>query len=102
MVGPIKSSTGFDVIKVERIDRKPGKSLAEARPEIIAKLAVDKRKSALTDLVAKVEDGISENRTFDEVAQANKLPVTQTPPLVANGRVYVGAYKTVTVFGLTD
>ncbi|URD62022.1 peptidyl-prolyl cis-trans isomerase [Sphingomonas sp. KRR8] len=86
VVGPIKSSTGYDVIKVERIDRKPGKSLAEARPEIIAKLAVDKRKSALTDLVAKVEDGISENRTFDEVAQANKLPVTQTPPLVANGQ----------------
>ena len=86
VVGPVRSSTGWDVIKVERIDRQPGRSLAEARPEIVARLSGDKRKNALTDLVTRVEDGISEGRTFDEVAQANRLSVAQTPPIVANGQ----------------
>ncbi|WP_114228318.1 MULTISPECIES: peptidylprolyl isomerase [Sphingomonas] len=86
VVGPIKSSTGFDVIKVERVDRKAGKTLADAKPEIVAKLAGDKRKNALTDAAGKIEDGIGESRTFDELAQANKLPVTTTPPLTATGQ----------------
>jgi peptidyl-prolyl cis-trans isomerase D len=86
VVGPIRSSTGWDVIKVERIDRQPGRTLAEARSEIVARLAGDKRKNALTDLVTRVEDGISDGRTFDEVAQANRLQVAQTPPIVANGQ----------------
>ncbi|MCW3798786.1 peptidyl-prolyl cis-trans isomerase [Sphingomonas sp. BN140010] len=86
VVGPVRSSTGWDVIKVERIERTPGKTLDQARAEIAAKLVADKRKNALTDLVTRVEDQISDGRTLAEVAQANKLPVTQTPPLIANGQ----------------
>jgi len=86
VIGPVRSSTGFDVIKVERIDRTPGRTLDQARAEISAKLVTDKRKNALTDLVTKIEDQISDGRTLAEVAQANKLPVTQTPPLIANGQ----------------
>lgn len=86
VIGPVRSTTGFDVIKVERINRTPGRTLAQARSEIIAKLSADKRKNALTDLVTKVEDEIADGRTFDEVAQANRLTVTQTPPILANGQ----------------
>jgi len=86
VIGPVRSSTGWDVIKVERIDRTAGRTLDQARAEIAAKLVTDKRKTALTDLVTRVEDQISDGRTLAEVAQANQLPVTQTPPLVANGQ----------------
>jgi len=89
VVGPIKSTTGFDVIKVEKIDRKPARTLAEARAEIAAKLVGDKAKNALTDLVTKIEDGINESRTFDEVTSANKLAVTNTPPLTGTGQSLV-------------
>ena len=85
IVGPVQSNTGWDVIKVESIERTAGKSLAEARAEIAAKLTADKRKNALADLVTKVEDEISDGRNFSEVTTANKLPVVTTPPVIANG-----------------
>ena len=86
IVGPVKSNTGWDVVKVERIDRGAGRSLPSVQAEIAARLAADKRKEALTDLVARIEDQIGEGRNFSEIASANKLTVTQTPPLIANGQ----------------
>lgn len=85
VIGPVRSSTGFDVIKVESISAASGRSLDQARAEIVAKLMVDKRKEALADLVGKVEDELADGRTFEEVAQANKLPVVTTPPLTRAG-----------------
>ncbi len=85
IVGPVQSSTGWDVIKVESIKRTAGKSLAEARGEIAARLAADKRKNALADLVTRIEDGIADGRNFSEVAAANRLPVLTTPPVIADG-----------------
>jgi peptidyl-prolyl cis-trans isomerase D len=85
VVGPLPSSTGFDVIKVESIAPASGRSLAEARAEIAGKLAADKRKEALADLVTRVEDQLAEGRTFEEVATANRLPVVATPALTRAG-----------------
>jgi peptidyl-prolyl cis-trans isomerase D len=85
IIGPVQSNTGWDVIKIESIERTPGKSLAEARTEIAAKLTSDKRKNALADLVTKVEDEISDGRNFAEVSAAHRLPVVTTPPLISNG-----------------
>jgi peptidyl-prolyl cis-trans isomerase D len=85
VVGPVQSSTGWDVIKVESVKHSTGKTLAQARSEIIAKLSADKRKNALSDLVAKIEEQIEDGRNFSEVAAANRLPVTTTPPVLING-----------------
>lgn len=85
VIGPIPSNTGFDVIKVERINSASGRTLAQAREEIVARLTADKRKEALADLVTRVEDQIAEGRTFEEVAQQNRLPVLVTPPLTRTG-----------------
>ncbi len=86
VIGPVQSELGWNVVKLESIAPKSGRTLAQARPEIVARLAVDKRKEALADLVGKVEDQISEGRNFAEVAAANRLPVSQTPPLTAAGQ----------------
>jgi peptidyl-prolyl cis-trans isomerase D len=85
IVGPIQSDLGWHVVKVDSIRREGGKPLAAARSEIAAKLTADKRKEALTDLVAKIEDAISEGSNFTEAAAQAKLPVTETPLIVANG-----------------
>lgn len=85
IVGPVQSSTGWDVIKVESVKRTAGKSLAEARGEIATRLSADKRKNALADLVTKVEDEIADGRNFSEVVAANRLPAITTPPVIADG-----------------
>ncbi|GLR48043.1 peptidylprolyl isomerase [Sphingomonas astaxanthinifaciens] len=88
VIGPVQSSTGFDAIKVESIQAASGKGLDQVRGEIVAKLTADKKKDALADLVGKVEDGIADGQTFEEVAAALKLPVTVTPPLTRNGGTF--------------
>ena len=85
VVGPLRSSTGFDVIKVESITPATGRSLEQARGEIVAKLTEQRRKDALADLVTRVEDQLAEGRTFEEVARANNLPVLATPGLTRAG-----------------
>ncbi len=85
IVGPIQSDLGWHVIKVESERREAGRTLAEARSEIAAKLTPEKRIEALTDLVTKVEDEIAEGSRFAEVAARNRLAVSETPPITASG-----------------
>ncbi|NJC06689.1 peptidyl-prolyl cis-trans isomerase D [Sphingomonas kaistensis] len=85
VIGPVQSSTGFDVIKVESIQAGAGRSLADARAEIATQLTAEKAKNALADLVGKVEDSLADGRTFEEVAAENKLPVLATPALTRAG-----------------
>src|SRR5688572_6489007 len=85
IVGPIQSDLGWHVVKVDSIRREGGKTLAAARSEIAAKLTSEKRKEALTDLVTKIEDAIAEGSNFTEAAAQAKLPVSETPLIIANG-----------------
>jgi peptidyl-prolyl cis-trans isomerase D len=85
VVGPLHSSFGWHVVKVESINRDPGKSLASVRGEIVTKLSVDKRKEALESLVEKVQTALDDGSSFEEAAAAAKLSITQTPLLLANG-----------------
>lgn len=88
VIGPVQSSTGFDVIKVESIQAGAGRSLADARGEIAAQLTDEKRKNALADLVEKVENSLADGRTFEEVATENRLPVLATPALTRAGAAF--------------
>lgn len=85
IVGPIQSDLGWHVIRVESIKGDPGKSLAAARTEIAAKLAVQKQQAALKALVDRVQDALDGGHSFADVAAANKLAVSSTPLLTAQG-----------------
>jgi peptidyl-prolyl cis-trans isomerase D len=85
IVGPVQSDLGWHVVKIDAVRREGGKSLAEARGEIAAKLGAEKRKDALTDLVTRVEDAIAEGSSCSEAAALAKLSVTETPLITATG-----------------
>ncbi|MEO5612352.1 MAG: SurA N-terminal domain-containing protein, partial [Sphingomicrobium sp.] len=85
IVGPLQSDLGWHVVKVDSIRREGGRPLAAARAEIAAKLNADKRKEALTDLVAKVEDSIAGGSNYVEAANQAKLAVTETALITASG-----------------
>ena len=86
VVGPVQSEFGWAVVKVESVRTEGGKTLAEARPEIAAKVTADKRKAALEELVERVQSAVDDGGNFAEAAGQAKLPVTTTPLIMANGR----------------
>ena len=85
VVGPIKTDFGWAVVKIDSVKKGGGKTLEQARGEIAAKLTADKRKGAIEDLVAKVQDALDNGSNFTEAAAAAKLPVTSTPLITAAG-----------------
>ena len=85
IVGPIRSDLGWHVIRIDEVRAASGRSLAQARGEIATQLAAGKRKEALADLVAKVEESFDDGASFAEAAAASKLTVMPTPPITGAG-----------------
>ncbi|HEX6605110.1 MAG TPA: peptidylprolyl isomerase [Sphingomicrobium sp.] len=85
VVGPIQSDFGWVVVKVDSVNKQGGKTLDQAREEIGARLLEDKRKAALEDLVARVQDSLDEGLNYAEAAQRAKLQVITTPLVMSNG-----------------
>jgi peptidyl-prolyl cis-trans isomerase D len=85
VVGPVQSPLGWHVIKIESSQTQPGKSLAQATPEIAAKVSEDKRKEALADLLDKIQDELDGGANFDQAAKAANLQVITTPLVTASG-----------------
>lgn len=85
IVGPVQSDLGWHVVKIDEVRREGGKTLAEARSEIAARITADKRKDALADLVEQVEDAIDGGSNFTEAAAQARLTVTETPLITATG-----------------
>jgi peptidyl-prolyl cis-trans isomerase D len=85
IIGPVRSDLGWHVIKVDSIKPASGKSLAQAKPEIAAKLNADKKKEALETLVDKVQTAIDDGASLAEAAKAGGLQVIRTPAITAGG-----------------
>jgi peptidyl-prolyl cis-trans isomerase D len=85
IVGPIQSDLGWHVVRIDSVRGEAGKTLAQARPEIVTKLSADKRKEALLDRVSKVEEAIESGSSIVDAAKANGLTLTETPLITAAG-----------------
>ena len=85
VVGPIQTDFGWAVVKVDSVKKAAGKTLEQAKSEIAAKLNAQKRKGAIEDVIAKVQDALDGGSNFAEAVGAAKLPVTTTPLITANG-----------------
>ena len=85
VVGPIQSDLGWHVVRIDSVRGEPGRTLAQARDEIVAKLSADKRKEALLNLVAKVEEAIEDGASIADAAKANGLTLTETPLITGAG-----------------
>ena len=88
LAAPAKGAIGWYVIRVEAIDQRPGRSLDQAKAEISAALAVEKRRAAVTDFLAKIEEQFENGANLPEVAKSLGLQIQTTPPITADGLVY--------------
>lgn len=86
LVEPTQGTLGWLVARVDKIERTPARSLAEATPEITAQLAAEKRAAAVAQLTSTIEEEVDGGTALAEVAKSYGLKVETTPALLANGR----------------
>ncbi|MEP7006590.1 MAG: peptidyl-prolyl cis-trans isomerase [Sphingomonas bacterium] len=85
VIGPIRTGLGYVVVRVDAIQQIPGKSLEQARPELVTTLTTEKTQLVITDLRDKIDDAIAHHATFDELIRDHKLTAAVSPPLLKNG-----------------
>ena len=88
VAGPAKSGLGWHLMRVDAIAAKAARSLDQARGEIAAALAVEKRRKALSDFTAEIEDEFGNGGSLSDVAKQLGLTLTATPAITADGAVY--------------
>lgn len=88
VAGPFKSPLGWLLVRVDGIDGNPGKTLEQARPELVKQLAEDKRRAAIAEFSAKIEDDLANGATLPDLAKDMGLQVQETAPLTADGNVF--------------
>ncbi|WP_375398298.1 peptidylprolyl isomerase [uncultured Sphingomonas sp.] len=85
VVGPARTPLGWTVVKVEAVTTVPAKSLDQARPELVKALTDQKTIAAMTATRQRIEDGIANNATLDEIARDLKMTVATTPAATVQG-----------------
>lgn len=84
---PAKGALGWYVIRLDSVIQNAGKSLDQARAEIVSALIAEKRKAALADLSAKFDEAFGSGTGLADVAKGAGLSLITTDPLEANGTV---------------
>ncbi len=85
---PARSGLGWHIIRVDNVERIAGRSLDQATPEITRILREQKRRAALADLTASVEERLEGGEALADVAKELKLEIRTTRPLLGTGQVY--------------
>lgn len=88
VIEPAQGTLGWYVGRVDKIERTPARSLAQATPDITKALTGEKRAAAIASRVEEIEAEIDGGTALAEVAGAYGLKVETTPPLLANGQAF--------------
>lgn len=88
VLGPLKAPLGWMLVRIDAVETVAGKTLDQARPELLKELGEEKRKLALADFTGGIEDKLSEGAGIADIAKQLGLTVSETPELTADGAVY--------------
>jgi peptidyl-prolyl cis-trans isomerase D len=88
VVGPARSGLGWHLLRVDTVDAKQARTLDQVRGELTAQLAEAKRRQALSDFSAKIEEEFDNGSALSDVAKELSLTPTVTEPLTADGKVF--------------
>lgn len=92
---PARSGLGFHVVRVDDITKTAGKTLAQARGEIVTALTEEKRIGALADLSANIEEQVDSGVSLSDIAKELKAEISITKPITGDGAVYSSPQETV-------
>jgi peptidyl-prolyl cis-trans isomerase D len=86
---PSRSAIGWHLVHVDAVEKRPERSLEQVRGEISEQLTAAKRRSALSDLTARIEEEFDNGGNLADAAKDLGLTLQQTPPLTADGKSYL-------------
>lgn len=95
LVGPVKGSLGWYVVKVASVVHNPGKTLDQAGPEIVKALSETKKRAALADFSKRIEDEFDSGAALSDVAKELGIEIKQTNSLTSEGKTYGKPEETV-------
>lgn len=85
---PVRGPLGWHVVRVDSIETRAARSLAQVTPQLRETLKGELQITALADLSAQIEDRVDDGAPLSEVAKDLGVEVTTTQQLTADGRVY--------------
>lgn len=85
LTGPLQSPLGWHVLRVEAITRNPGKTIEQAREELVKGLRDRKVAEAMANLRDQLDSGITGGSSFVEIAREQRLEAKSTGPVLPNG-----------------
>ena len=88
VLGPFKAPLGWIVVRIDGRETTAGKTLEQAKPELVKELTDEKRKIAITDFGARIETELDNGATLGDMAKELGMSVSETPLLTANGAVF--------------
>jgi peptidyl-prolyl cis-trans isomerase D len=83
VIGPVRGPLGFIVGKVTAVEQVPGKTLDQARPQLVEAVTKDKTTRLLAQMRNQAEDALGAKANFSEVASRLHLTVAATPALTS-------------------
>ncbi|OCC23208.1 peptidylprolyl isomerase [Croceicoccus estronivorus] len=86
--GPVRSSLGWHLIRVDAVDGTPAKTLDQVRGQIASDLAAEQRRTAVMDLASRLQDEFDGGSSLADAATEVKAKVNETRPLTADGAIY--------------
>jgi peptidyl-prolyl cis-trans isomerase D len=88
LAAPAQGPLGWYVLRIDSIERDPGRTLDQARADIAAQLTAEMRRTAMNETTARIEQEMAEGRSLAEVAAELGLELASTAPITATGQVY--------------
>lgn len=88
VAGPAQSTLGFVIARVDEVTNTPERTLAQVSDAIAQTLTQEKRVAALGEFSARIEEEVDQGTSLTEIADAFELTLEETPPLLADGRVF--------------
>ncbi|MEY2943493.1 MAG: hypothetical protein RLY97_1507 [Pseudomonadota bacterium] len=88
VIGPVKSVLGWHLLRIDALDSHAARSLDQMRGDITKELVLVKRRAALADMTAAIEDAFDKGDSLSDRAKDLGITIQQTKPLIADGHIY--------------
>jgi len=88
VVEPARSTLGFYVARVDDVETRPARTLAQVRGEIAEQLRREARAAALQELSGRIDEMVGSGTSLADIAREFGLEVTSIDGVLEDGRIY--------------